>query len=304
MTEKTDSQLPAKRTVAVTAPANLLNDLRGLINEARQNVARQVNSALVMLYWQVGKRIREDILKEKRAEYGQEIVQTLSAKLIVEFGRGFEEKNLRRMVQFAEVFPDESIVAALRRQLSWAHFKSLIPITDPLKRSFYAEMCRVERWSTRTLEHKIGHLLYERTAIAKKPEKVIEDAIKSLREEDKLTTDLVFRDPYLLDFLGLKNTYAEKDVEAAILREMEAFILELGVGFAFLERQKRITVDGDDTGDVQEKATAAAVYCRHATDFTTKNSGKPWKYVIIPHNAVLANMSFRTLAVKYEHVSG
>ena len=119
-------------------------------------------------------------------------------------------------------------------------------IDDPLKRDFYAEMCRTERWSTRTLEHKIGHFLFERTAVAKKPEKVIEDSIRSLRNEDKLTPDLVFRDPYLLGFLGLKNTYAEKDVEAAILREMEAFILELGVGFAFLERQKRITVDGDD----------------------------------------------------------
>lgn len=117
---------------------------------------------------------------------------------------------------------------------------------DKLKQEFYAEMCRVERWSVRVLRSKIDSMLFERTALSRKPAKLIEQEIQALREDDKLTPDLVFRDPYLLDFLGLKDTYAEKDVEAAILSEMEAFILELGVGFAFLERQKRITVDGDD----------------------------------------------------------
>ncbi|HBA85028.1 MAG TPA: DUF1016 domain-containing protein [Verrucomicrobia bacterium] len=244
--KKANSQVPVKRTGDQVTPANLLQDLRGIIVSARHSVALTVNAALTTLYWQMGKRIREDILREKRAEYGQEVLQALAAKLTIEFGRGYSEKNLRHMVRFAEVFPEEKIVSALRRQLGWTHFKTIIYIDDPLKRDFYAEMCRIERWSTRTLEHKIGHLLYERTALAKKPEKVIEQEIKSLREEDKMTPDLVFRDPYLLDFLGLKDTYAEKDVEAAILREIEAFILELGVGFAFLERQKRITVDGDD----------------------------------------------------------
>lgn len=240
-------RVPAQRKkAAASLPAKLLKDLRGLINEARQSVAQQVNSALVMMYWQVGKRIREDILKEKRAQYGQEIVAAVGRQLELEFGRGYSVRNLWYMVRFAEVFPDEKIVNALRSQLGWTHFRTIMAINDPLKRDFYAEMCRVERWSTRTLEHKIGHLLYERTAIAKKPEKVIEDSIKSLREEDKVTPDLVFKDPYILDFLGLKNAYAEKDVEAAILREIESFILELGVGFAFVERQKRITVDGDD----------------------------------------------------------
>jgi predicted nuclease of restriction endonuclease-like (RecB) superfamily len=150
------------------------------------------------------------------------------------------------MVQFAEVFPDEKIVAALRRQLSWTHFKSLLPIEEPLKREFYAEMCRIEGWRTRTLDKKIQSMLYERTALSRKPEKLAEMELKSLRDEDRLTPDLVFRDPYLLDFLGLKDAYAEKDLEAAILREMEAFILELGVGFAFMERQKRIIIDGVD----------------------------------------------------------
>jgi predicted nuclease of restriction endonuclease-like (RecB) superfamily len=122
----------------------------------------------------------------------------------------------------------------------------LIPLEKPLQRDFYAEMCRLENWSVSTLRKKIGGMLYERTALSKKPAELAKQELKTLREEDKLTPELVFRDPYLLDFLGLKDTYAEKDLEAAILREMEAFILELGVGFAFLERQKRVTVDGVD----------------------------------------------------------
>jgi len=224
----------------------LVSDLRELILKARSNVARTVNAELTLLYWHIGRRIRQDILKNKRAAYGREIVAALGRQLGTEFGRGFGEKNLHRMVQFAEVFPDEEIVAALRRQLSWTHFKLLIPIADPLKREFYAEMCRTERWSTRTLNRKIQSMLFERTALSKKPDKLIAQELKALREEDRLSPDLVFRDPYLLDFLGLRDTYAEKDLEAAILREMEAFILELGVGFAFMERQKRITLDGDD----------------------------------------------------------
>ena len=224
----------------------LIRDLRALIIEARMNVARTINTELTLLYWHIGQRIRQDILKKRRAAYGREIVAALGRQLEAEFGRGFGEKNLHRMVQFAEVFPDEEILAALRRELGWTHFKQLIPIGDPLKREFYAEMCRMERWSTRTLDRKIQSMLFERTTLSKKPDKLISRELKSLREEDKLTPDLVFRDPYLLDFLGLKDTYAEKDLEAAIHREMEAFILELGVGFAFMERQKRITVDGDD----------------------------------------------------------
>jgi len=150
------------------------------------------------------------------------------------------------MVRFAEVFPDERIVSSLMTQLSWTHLIYIIPIDDPLKRDFYAEMCRIERWSVRTLRQKIDGMLFERTALSKKPGLLIRRELDALREEDKFTPDLVFRDPYLLGFLGLQDTYAEKDLEAAILREMEAFILELGVGFAFLERQKRITVDDDD----------------------------------------------------------
>ena len=245
-TPRTPTSSPAPPVLAVAAD-RLLGDVRALIEAAREQTARAVNSALVSLYWHIGTRIRQDILREKRAGYGEEIVATLSRQLTAEFGRGYMEKGLRRMIQFAESFPDGEIVAALSRELSWSHFVELIPLEDRLKRDFYAEMCRVERWSVRTLRHKVAHLLYERTALSKKPDEVIARDIAALRDEDRITPDLVFRDPYFLDFLGLTaGTYSEKDVEAAILRELEAFILELGTDFAFVARQKRISVDSVD----------------------------------------------------------
>ncbi len=234
-----------KRT-RVVSRGTLLRDIRQMIEETRSAAAVTVNAGLTMLYWQIGTRIRQDILKNKRAAYGAEIVATLSRQLAPEFGRGFEEKNLRRMVQFAEVFSDAEIVATLRRQLGWSHFKELLPLKDDLKRDFYAEMSRVERWSVRTLRAKIDSMLYERTALSRKPEQLIRRELANLRTEDRLTPDLVFRDPYILDFLGLKDRYLEKDLEEAILRELEHFILELGLGFSFLARQKRIQVDHDD----------------------------------------------------------
>jgi len=242
--------MPEKKVMPKqTAPkpsTGLLKDLRSIIDEARQDVARQVNSTLVMLHWRVGRRILQDILKEKRAQYGEKIVSALGRQLALEFGRGFSEKSLRHMIRFAEVFPNEQIVSALRRQLSWTHVKAIIYLDDPLKRDFYAEMCRVERWSTRTLEQKIGGMLFERTALSKKPSELIRHELNQLREKDQLTPDLVFRDPYFLDFLGLQDRYLEKDIEDAIMRELENFILELGVGFTFVARQKRIQVDHDD----------------------------------------------------------
>jgi predicted nuclease of restriction endonuclease-like (RecB) superfamily len=242
---------PKKASTGTVAPATpnpsaLVTDLRELILSARQTVARGVNAALVALHWQIGRRIHQDILNAKRAEYGEEIVATVSRQLSVEFGRGFAEKNLRRMVQLAETFPDERIVATLSRELGWSHFVELLPLKKHLQRDFYAEMCRVERWSVRRLRQKIGGMLYERTALSKKPAKLAELEIQKLREEDKLTPDLVFRDPYFLDFLGLKGAYSEKDLETAILRDLESFLVELGGDFAFLARQKRITVDGED----------------------------------------------------------
>lgn len=239
-----------KETQAVTRQVRvdgaLLGELRTMIVQARAGVARAVDSALTTLYWHIGRRVHTDILNHERAAYGQEIVSALGRQLEAEFGRGFSEKSLRHMIRFAEAFPDDRIVSTLSRQLAWSHFMEIIYLKDDLQRDFYAELCRVERWSVRMLRSRIQSMLYERTALSKKPEHLIEKELRSLREEDRLTPDLVFRDPYVLDFLGLRGAYSEMDLENALLREIESFLLELGAGFAFLERQKRITLDGDD----------------------------------------------------------
>jgi predicted nuclease of restriction endonuclease-like (RecB) superfamily len=224
----------------------LLHELRDMIRSTRQHVARGVNESLVILYWAVGKRIGQDLLHNARAGYGEQTVSALGRQLAAEYGDGFSSKNLWHMVRFAEAFADEEKVSALRRQLTWTHFKRIAYLEDPLKRDFYAEMCRVEQWNTRTLDQKIQSMLFERTALSTKPDDLIRHELGELREADRLTPDLVFRDPYLLGFLGLKDSYLGKDLEAAIMREMERFILELGVGFSFVARQKRITVDNDD----------------------------------------------------------
>jgi predicted nuclease of restriction endonuclease-like (RecB) superfamily len=244
--KKRSTALSRTKGDALASPNRLIRDIRDLIEAARQQTAQTVNSTLVMMYWHIGQRIRQDVLQNDRAEYGKEIVQTLSAQLTMEFGRGFGRRNLFQMLRFADALPDDRIVQTLSTQLSWSHFVELIPLDDPLKREFYAEMCRAERWSVRTLRHKIGHLLYERTAVAKKPADLIEQDLAALRDEDRMTPDLVFRDPYFLDFLGLTGQFDEKDIEQAILRELEAFILELGTDFAFVARQKRISVDSED----------------------------------------------------------
>lgn len=231
--------------VAATATP-LLNDLQRLIHQAREQLAQAVNSGLVLLYWEVGRRIRTEILQQRRAAYGEQIVPTLSAQLVPDFGDGFGSRNLFRMIRFAEVFPDQAVVVALSRQLGWSHFVEIVPLKDQLQRDFYAEMCRVERWSVRTLRERIGGMLFERTALSRKPTKLATQELNRLREGDQLSADLVFRDPYLLDFLGLKEAYSEADLEAAILREIERFLLELGDGFCFVARQKRITIDADD----------------------------------------------------------
>ena len=238
---KKDAQLPLDSDVD-----GLIADLRQLIDEARSAVAVTVNAGLTLLYWRVGARINKEILAGKRADYGKEIVSTLSRQLVTAYGQGFSNKNLRHMMRFAQSFPDQQIVSTLSRQLSWSHFKEIIYLHQPLQKEFYAEMCRVEKWSVRMLRQKINGMLYERTALSKKPDELIQHELRQLREEDRLSPDLVFRDPYFLDFLGLQDRYLEKDLEDAILRELEQFLLELGSGFAFMARQKRIQLDNDD----------------------------------------------------------
>jgi predicted nuclease of restriction endonuclease-like (RecB) superfamily len=245
MTKKRGLQ-KQKITTPPVKEGNVLDDLREMIKKARERVASTVNSSLTLLYWHVGNRIRREILQEERAEYGRSIVVSLSQQLVLEYGNGFNSKNLHRMVQFYEIFPDEQIVVSLTRQLSWTHFVTLIPLQEATKRDFYAEMCRIEKWNVRTLRKKIDSMLYERTAISKKPELVAQAELEMLRKEDLLTPDLVFRDPYVLEFLNLNDRYLEKDLEDAIMRELEQFLLELGGGFCFLARQKRITIDNED----------------------------------------------------------
>lgn len=232
--------------VATPAPVVLLSDIRQLVDAARLRVATAVNSELTLLYWRIGQRIHTQVLAGQRAEYGKEILPTLSAELVRDYGRGFTEKNLRRMVQFAEVFPDEKIVVTLSRQLGWSHFVELIPLKLPVQREYYAEMCRIERWSVRALRERIDSMLYERTALSRKPDELITQELAVLRDTERMSPSLLMRDPYILDFLGLQDTYQENDLEAAIVREMEAFLLELGAGFSFVARQKRIQLDGDD----------------------------------------------------------
>ncbi len=217
-----------------------------MIEQSHQNVALAVNAEITLLYWKVGKRINDEVLGNERAQYGKKVVRALSAQLSLEYGKGWGEKQLRQCMQFAAVFADEQIVYALRRQLSWTHFRSIIFIDDPLKREFYIELCKLEKWSSRQLQERIQSMLFERTAISKRPELTIQNDLELLRKEQKLNPDLVFRDPYFLDFLGLSDMYSEKDLEAGIITELQRFIIELGSDFAFMARQKRITIDDTD----------------------------------------------------------
>jgi len=225
---------------------DFFNEIKSLIEQVRSDVAASVNAQLTLLYWQIGKRVRDEILKGERAEYGEQIVVSLARQLEQEYGRGFSHKNLRHMLRFAEVFPDGNIVSTLSRQLAWSHFLEIIYLKEHLSRDFYAKMCRIEHWSVRTLRNKVGSMLFERTALSKKPDELILQEIAALRDKDLLTPDLILKDPYILDFLGLRDRYLEKDLEDAILREIENFLLELGVGFTFVARQKRLQIDHDD----------------------------------------------------------
>jgi len=223
----------------------LFERISSLIEEARHSVAVAVNTTTTLLYWNIGMQINKDILDFKRAEYGKEVIKSLSKKLTEEYGKGWSEKQLRHCLRFAETFPDKEIVYALSRQLSWTHFRTIMYLKNELRREFYIEMTKLENWNTRILNDKIDSMLFERTAISKKPDELIKHELKELREGNKLSPDLVFRDPYFLNFLGLDDRYNEKTLEDAILRELEKFILELGQGFTFVERQKRMLIDGD-----------------------------------------------------------
>lgn len=226
--------------------AGLLADLRQLIEQARQAAAVAVNAGLTLMYWHIGQRIRTDVLGGQRAGYGEEIVATVSRQLTADYGRSFSAKSLRHMMRFAEVFPSQEIVSTLSRQLAWSHVLELIYLKDPLARDFYAQMCSTERWSVRTLRERVDSMLFERTALSKQPDELIRSELDSLRAQGEVTPPLLLKDPYVLDFLALDDRYLEKGLEDAILRELEHFLLELGAGFSFVARQRRIQLDSED----------------------------------------------------------
>ena len=214
---------------------NILNEIISIVENSKNQLVVQANSVLTLTFWNVGNRIKKEILKDERAEYGKQIVVTLSRDLVKKYGRSYEEKNLRRMIQFAKMFPNPEIVVTLSRQLSWSHFLALIPLKTENERLFYAKLVMDNKFGVRELRKQISKKVFERTQNADLQiygSKTIEKGF--------------FKDPYLLDFLDLKNGYLENDLESAILKELELFLLELGNGFTFIERQKRMIIDGDD----------------------------------------------------------
>ncbi|QOJ20926.1 MAG: DUF1016 domain-containing protein [Gammaproteobacteria bacterium] len=235
-----------KPTMATIASPALVTDIRQLIDRNRAQLATAVNSALTLLYWQIGQRIHSEVLQGERAAYGEQIVSALARQLESDYGRGFSAKNLRHMLRFAEAFPDMQIVSTLSRQLAWSHFLELIYLKDSLTRDFYTQMCAQERWSVRQLRERKETMLFERTALSRQPDELLASELTALREQGELSPALLLKDPYVLDFLGLQDRYLEKDLEDAILRELENFLLELGAGFTFVARQKRIQIDNDD----------------------------------------------------------
>lgn len=225
--------------------SDLIKDVNQLIDRAKQHFTRQSNAILITLYWAIGQRINKEILKSKRANYGKQVIDRVSAKLVAQHGNGYGPRNLRRMVQFSRYYPDQQIVSALMTKLGWTHFVYLLTIEDSLKRDFYAEMCRIEGWNTRELIKKIDGMYFERIALSKKPAEVVAAEIIKLRTKNELSPDVVFQDPLILQSLTGREIKTESNLEQAILDDIESFLLAFGKGFAFLERQKTIEIDGE-----------------------------------------------------------
>ena len=185
----------------------LFKELAHVIAQGKQQLVAQVNSVLTITYWHVGKKINDYILKNERAEYGKQVVVIVAAKLESAYGKQFAEKNLRRMMRFAEVFSDFPIVAPVVRQLSWSHFIALLPIKTHEARSYYAQKAIEGTWSKRALQFQIERKAYERNEIA-----------NMQANSDLQNVQNTFKDPYFLDFLGLKDGYLENDIESAIVK--------------------------------------------------------------------------------------
>lgn len=226
---------------------SLIADLQQIIDKARKQVATTANYELTMMYWHIGERINREVLGNQRAEYGKQIVSAVATQLQLLYGsKGFEPRSIRRMMQFAQKFSEEQIVSPLATKLSWSHIIEVLPLKESLQREFYLTMAATQRWSTKQLRKEIDSMLYERTAIASKPEELIKQELTLLRDKDEVSPDLVFKSPYFLEFTGLKGMYSEKSLEDSLIVNLEKFILELGNGFTFVERQKRMIIDGED----------------------------------------------------------
>lgn len=237
----------SNQIVTTNLSKSLIQDLRQIIEKARVHVAATANHTLTMMYWRIGERINRDILGNQRAEYGKQIVAQVATQLQEEYGKkGFDVKSIRRMMQFANLFIDEQIVAQVARQLTWSHFIEVLPLKDALQREFYVTMAASQRWGRNRLRKEIDGMLYERTAISDKPDEKIKYELTQLRDESVLSPDLVFKSPYFLEFTGLKGMYSEKSLEDSLIAHLEQFITELGNGFCFVARQKRIIIDGED----------------------------------------------------------
>ena len=226
--------------------STLYNNIKTIINISKEEAITQLSNTMVLSYWDIGEALKREILKDERATYGQEVIQKISNRLTLEYGKGYSKASLLRMIQVYNYFSDKQIVATLSRQLSWSHFIEFIKVKDELKREFYIVMCAKERWNVRTLRERVNSMLFERTAISKKPEITIRKDLELLNSENKMSTELFLKDPYLLDFLELQDSFSERDLESAILKELEKFILEFGSDFAFLSRQKRIQIGESD----------------------------------------------------------
>lgn len=227
-------------------PPEVFDAVRELIENSRQQASMQVNAIMTQLYWQIGVFLSTQVLQGQRAEYGAKVIGKLSEELTTHFGRGWSQQQLRPCLRIAETFPHKDIFYAVSRELSWTHLRTIMYLETEPKIQFYIEMCKLEGWSSRVLQERIQSMLYERTIISKLPDETIKNELNELNKTETLSKNLVFRDPYLLDFLGLHDSYSEKDLESAILVELQKFIIELGSDFAFMDRQKRITIDQDD----------------------------------------------------------
>ncbi|CAN5197976.1 PDDEXK nuclease domain-containing protein [soil metagenome] len=238
---------PALPESSVASAVDTLYDgIRQLVERARAQVLTQVNQTLVLTYWQIGKAIRTEVLGQARAQYGAGLLKQLGERLTRNYGSGFSPSGLTRMTKLYDQLPNPEIVATLSQQLSWSHFVELIKVEDATKRAFYTDMCAQSRWSVRALRERMDGMLFERTAISKQPDQVIRQELAHLQHASESNPALFLKDPYLLDFLDLKDGFTEKDLDNAILAELERFILEFGSDFAFMGRQKRIQIGGHD----------------------------------------------------------